>query len=108
MHRTQRPLIDVRQLYDLTKATDIICKSKINPLTNNPLSSKYFEILEGRKKLPVFAKLDELEEAVDKNQAVIIEGETGSGKTTQIPQVRLFFFLVVICIGIDVALLGHA
>lgn len=108
MHRTQRPLIDVRQLYELTKATDIICKSKINPLTNSPLTSKYFEILEGRKKLPVFAKLDELEEAVDKNQAVIIEGETGSGKTTQIPQVPLFFFLVVLCIGIDVALLGHA
>ena len=97
MYRTQRPLIDLRQLNELTKATDIICKSKTNLLTNRPLSSKYFEILEGRKKLPVFAKLDDLEEAVDKNQAVIIEGETGSGKTTQIPQVGLVdnFFLFI-------------
>ena len=31
--------------------------------------------------------LDTLEEAVEKNQVVIVEGETGSGKTTQIPQV---------------------
>ena len=35
----------------------------------------------------MFARLDELEEAVDKNQVIIVEGETGSGKTTQIPQV---------------------
>ena len=48
---------------------------------------KYFKILEARKNLPVFARLDELEEAVDKNQVIIVEGETGSGKTTQIPQV---------------------
>ena len=58
-----------------TKATDLIFKSKQNPL---------------RKKLPVFEFLDTLEQAVDSNQVIIVEGETGSGKTTQIPQVSSF------------------
>ena len=72
-----------------TKATDLIFKSKTNPLTNVPFSKKYYSILEERKKLPVYEFLDKLEEAVDKNQVIIVEGETGSGKTTQIPQVTV-------------------
>ena len=70
-----------------TKATDLIFKSKQNPLTGQPFSDNYYKILEGRKKLPVFEFLDTLEQAVDSNQVIIVEGETGSGKTTQIPQV---------------------
>ena len=70
-----------------TKATDLIFKSKTNPLTNVPFSKKYYSILEERKKLPVYEFLDKLEEAVDKNRVIIVDGETGSGKTTQIPQV---------------------
>lgn len=87
MNRTPRQLVDIRELNRRTKATDIILHSKTNPLTNASFSSKYYDILETRKKLPVFARLDELEEALDKNQVIIVEGETGSGKTTQIPQV---------------------
>lgn len=76
---------------ELVKATDLIFKSPTNPLTGNVFSEKYYKILEGRKKLPVFEYLDKLEEAVDSNQVVIIEGETGSGKTTQIPQVDVLY-----------------
>ena len=76
---------------EYTKATDIIFKSEANPLTGVPFSNPYFKILNDRKKLPVFEYLDKLEEAVDNNQVVIIEGETGSGKTTQIPQVYILF-----------------
>jgi len=36
--------------------------------------------------LPITAKKDEIIESVSKNQIVIISGETGSGKTTQIPK----------------------
>lgn len=77
-----------------TKATDLIFKSKQNPLTGQPFSDNYYKILEGRKKLPVFEFLDTLEQAVDSNQVIIVEGETGSGKTTQIPQV---YCLRVVC-----------
>ena len=73
--------------FEYTKATDIIYKSEYNPLTGQKYSNRYWSILEDRKKLPVMDFLDTLEEAVENNQVVIVEGETGSGKTTQIPQV---------------------
>ncbi|MBL0700634.1 MAG: hypothetical protein JJV92_07120, partial [Desulfosarcina sp.] len=36
--------------------------------------------------LPVFPKKNEIIEAISKNRIIIVSGETGSGKTTQIPQ----------------------
>ena len=39
-----------------------------------------------RESLPIFEYREQLLEAVDEYQTVIIVGETGSGKTTQIPQ----------------------
>jgi ATP-dependent RNA helicase HrpA len=36
--------------------------------------------------LPIFAKKDEIIEAMGKHQVLIVSGETGSGKTTQIPK----------------------
>lgn len=61
----------------------------VNPYTGQPYSSRYYEILRKREKLPVYEFHDELLDKVQKNQVVIIEGETGSGKTTQIPQFLL-------------------
>jgi len=39
--------------------------------------------------LPVTAKKDEIAELIQKNQVVILCGETGSGKTTQLPKICL-------------------
>ncbi|MFO7972917.1 MAG: ATP-dependent RNA helicase HrpA [Desulfobacterales bacterium] len=36
--------------------------------------------------LPIFSKKDQIIDSISKNRAVIISGETGSGKTTQIPK----------------------
>ena len=44
------------------------------------------KILVGRKKLPIYAYRDEFLEAVQDNKILVVVGETGSGKTTQIPQ----------------------
>ncbi|KAF3331470.1 putative pre-mRNA-splicing factor ATP-dependent RNA helicase DHX16 isoform X1 [Carex littledalei] len=41
---------------------------------------------EERKTLPIYPYRDELLKAVNDHQVIIIVGETGSGKTTQIPQ----------------------
>ncbi|EAY00803.1 hypothetical protein TVAG_231430 [Trichomonas vaginalis G3] len=60
--------------------------SEINPYTGNPYSETYKEILETRKKLPVYEHRMEIIAAIRDNPIVIIEGQTGSGKTTQIPQ----------------------
>ncbi|TMW64485.1 hypothetical protein Poli38472_011365 [Pythium oligandrum] len=58
----------------------------VNPLTGSPFTSQYFKLLAQRQKLPVYQFLHEIEDAVKNNQVIVIEGETGSGKTTQIPQ----------------------
>ena len=60
-----------------------------NPYTNRPYSREYFKILKQRKKLPVFDFKDRIIESVRNNKVTIIEGSTGSGKTTQIPQFLL-------------------
>lgn len=44
------------------------------------------EILEHTRSLPIYSVKNELIELVKSNQFVIIVGETGSGKSTQIPQ----------------------
>jgi len=41
---------------------------------------------ETRKLLPIFLYKESLLEAIENHQILIIEGETGSGKTTQVPQ----------------------
>ena len=41
---------------------------------------------ETRRSLPIYQFREQLLEAVENHQVLIIEGETGSGKTTQIPQ----------------------
>ncbi|KAI8883086.1 P-loop containing nucleoside triphosphate hydrolase protein [Backusella circina FSU 941] len=58
----------------------------INPFTEKSFSAKYQKILEGRRKLPVHAQRQEFLDMVHSNQFVVLVGETGSGKTTQIPQ----------------------
>ena len=48
--------------------------------------SAFEKIQEDRKKLPMYPYRDALLEAIAEHQVIIIVGETGSGKTTQIPQ----------------------
>jgi pre-mRNA-splicing factor ATP-dependent RNA helicase DHX16 len=49
-------------------------------------ATEHEKILEGRKKLPVYPYREEFLAAVKDHQVLILVGETGSGKTTQIPQ----------------------
>ncbi|KAF8552315.1 P-loop containing nucleoside triphosphate hydrolase protein [Imleria badia] len=58
----------------------------VNPFTNLPHTPQYKKILETRKKLPVYAQMDEFYKMFNRHQIIILVGETGSGKTTQIPQ----------------------
>jgi pre-mRNA-splicing factor ATP-dependent RNA helicase DHX15/PRP43 len=60
--------------------------SEINPWTGRAYSQRYQSILQTRLQLPVYQFQSQLLEAVASNQTVVVEGETGSGKTTQIPQ----------------------
>lgn len=58
----------------------------INKLTNRPYSHRYYDILGVRRTLPVYESRDTIIDAVRNNNVVVLEGETGSGKTTQVPQ----------------------
>ncbi|KAJ2430756.1 DEAH-box ATP-dependent RNA helicase prp43, partial [Coemansia sp. RSA 2440] len=57
-----------------------------NGLTGRPFSAKYKQILEKRRELPVNKQRQKFLDLVQANQFVVLVGETGSGKTTQIPQ----------------------
>lgn len=59
----------------------------INPFKNlAPFSPQYRKILDQRKNLPVYQKMQEFLSVFSENQITVMEGQTGSGKTTQIPQ----------------------
>ncbi|KAG1648979.1 Pre-mRNA-splicing factor ATP-dependent RNA helicase DHX15 [Nymphon striatum] len=58
----------------------------LNPYTKKPYTKKYHRMLQKRMELPVWKYKDQFMEMLDKNKISIVVGETGSGKTTQIPQ----------------------
>lgn len=68
-----------------TKNNQII-DNDINPWTGQPYSAHYKSLLSVRQQLPVYQFRSQLLQAVRDNSFVVVEGETGSGKTTQIPQ----------------------
>lgn len=68
---------------------EIIESGPNSVLSNLPFSKKYFEILEQRRKLPVHKQREEFLTLIRNNKILILVGETGSGKTTQIPQFLL-------------------
>ncbi|PVG02447.1 putative PRP43-involved in spliceosome disassembly [Serendipita vermifera] len=57
-----------------------------NPFTNKTFSASYKTILEKRKTLPVYGYMKEFYKIFNDTQITVMVGETGCGKTTQIPQ----------------------
>lgn len=84
------------------KLTPILFKNKIGPpspkkvrLSNDSSNKKpvtttvckpKISIQDQRRNLPIFDKRNKLLELIQRHKTLIILGETGSGKTTQIPQ----------------------
>ncbi|EDX05994.1 GD10470 [Drosophila simulans] len=58
----------------------------INPLTNTPYSQRYQNLYKKRIALPVFEYQADFMRLLSLHQCIVLVGETGSGKTTQIPQ----------------------
>ncbi|KAJ5791883.1 uncharacterized protein N7518_008894 [Penicillium psychrosexuale] len=66
-------------------------KSKSKPFTDTktnftPLREKAKALLETRRKLPVFENADLIRDLLREQDVMLLVGETGSGKSTQIPQ----------------------
>lgn len=61
-----------------------------NFFNGEPLSAGYFKILQKRRDLPVHQQRQEFLDAYHSHQFIVLVGETGSGKTTQVPQFILY------------------
>ncbi|KAF8124649.1 P-loop containing nucleoside triphosphate hydrolase protein [Mycena galopus ATCC 62051] len=59
---------------------------EINPFTEEPHSAQYKKILDVRNKLSVYTQMDDFYKMFTNNQIIVVVGDPGSGKTTQIPQ----------------------
>jgi pre-mRNA-splicing factor ATP-dependent RNA helicase DHX15/PRP43 len=67
----------------------------VNRYTMQNYSHQYFELLKKRRQLPVWEYKEAFMATLDKNQVTVLVGETGSGKTTQIPQWCVDFALAL-------------
>lgn len=69
----------------------------INKWNGKAYSQRYYDILEKRRDLPVWLQKDDFLRTLSSNQTLILVGETGSGKTTQVkfsPNLINFFVFV--------------
>jgi len=64
-------------------------KVNINPLTGLAYSAQFYELLEKRQRLPAWGARDEFLMLMGGHQTVVLAGEPGAGKTTQLPQILL-------------------
>ncbi|KAI8752908.1 ATP-dependent RNA helicase DHX33 [Biomphalaria glabrata] len=70
-------------------------KQKLNPIQfnfnsqNGPKKNSFEELRDARRALPIFSAKHKIVSEIKKFPSAIVIGETGSGKTTQIPQYLL-------------------
>lgn len=81
-HLKQQPDVDKQKLALLTQQIEASAEKYHQRALNRPTPK--FEA-----DLPVIEKRDEIAKAIEDHQIIILCGETGSGKTTQLPQICL-------------------
>lgn len=63
-------------------------------LENKMNEETYREMAKFRKKLPAYSMREEILDLIESNQVVVITGETGCGKTTQVTQFILDYYIM--------------
>lgn len=69
-----------------TSTTSTKNQVQLNPYTSLPFTPRYHEFYKKRITLPVFEYRTDFMRLLAQHQCIVLVGETGSGKTTQIPQ----------------------
>lgn len=87
--RLTNPYYTAQQVASITPDPDASASmlAQYNHRLNNPQHQTH--VLEGRRALPIASIRDELLSTIAAHQVVIVCGETGSGKTTQLPHYLL-------------------
>ncbi|KAM8879137.1 ATP-dependent RNA helicase DHX15-like [Spinachia spinachia] len=70
----------------LAPIKQLAMQQQINPFTNLPHTPRFYDILKKRLQLPVWEYKERFSDIITRHQSFVLVGETGSGKTTQIPQ----------------------
>ncbi|KAG0673210.1 DEAH-box ATP-dependent RNA helicase prp43 [Pichia californica] len=69
---------------------ELLSNNKINPFNGESFSDNYFKILKIRHDLPIHQQRNDFLKMFQSTQIMVLVGETGSGKTTQVPQFVLY------------------
>ncbi|DAA73014.1 TPA_exp: Uncharacterized protein A8136_4939 [Trichophyton benhamiae CBS 112371] len=86
----ESPLAAFRRHETTAEMANEVESGSVNPFTGKPFSSRYVSILKTRRDLPVHQQRNEFLKLYQESQILVFVGETGSGKTTQIPQFVLY------------------
>jgi len=87
-HRLRRQLHDLRKKPDEAKLAQWVAKVQAS-FAQVTARRDSVPVIRYDDSLPIAAKRDEIKAALLKHQVLIIAGETGSGKTTQLPKICL-------------------
>ena len=71
------------------EATTSLKRKRDDEAARPKLQAKKQKLLESRKRLPIWDRQKEIRKAVRDHDVLILSGETGSGKSTQVPQFLL-------------------
>lgn len=72
----------ILQLYTMATSSN----AELNPLTHKAFSANYYAVRQIAQTLPVSRQIPQLLSSIKRHNVVIFVGETGSGKTTQLPK----------------------
>ncbi|MEG0634974.1 MAG: ATP-dependent RNA helicase HrpA, partial [Pseudomonas sp.] len=87
-HRLRRQLLELRKKPDEEKLAQWVARMQASCAQVTARAASVPQVRYDDS-LPIAAKRDEIKAALLKHQVLIIAGETGSGKTTQLPKICL-------------------